>query len=183
MTGADTQWPRFQVFVQEKADSPHLDYGSVHAPDQEMALLNARDVFVRRPECINIWVVPADRIFAKTAEELELWRLESDDESGTGDSLESYQIFQKQRSAGTHQLVGQVEARSPQAALAAALEKFQDTSPFSWWVFPSRMILKSRAEDAESMFAPARDKQFRMATDFQTHSAMRRIMKRTEDKA
>jgi ring-1,2-phenylacetyl-CoA epoxidase subunit PaaB len=67
----DTQWPRYQVFLQEKQGEPHQDAGSVHAPDPEMALLNARDVFVRRPECVSLWVVEANRIYSRTAEGLK----------------------------------------------------------------------------------------------------------------
>lgn len=182
MAHQETQWPRFQVFVQEKPGTPHLNYGSVHAPDHEMALYNARDVFVRRPECFNIWVVPAEKIFTKTAEELEDWKPGMEAGAGQEDTLETYKVFQKQRSAGTHQLIGEVEASSPSAAMAAALEKYQDTKPFSWWVFPARLILQSEEEDVESMFAPAREKQFRMATDFHTHTAMRTLMKDTEGK-
>src|SRR5215510_1998522 len=66
----DTQWPRFIVFQQAKAGEPHQYAGSVHAPDAEMALMNARDVFVRRPACVSLWIVPAAMIFSKTAEEL-----------------------------------------------------------------------------------------------------------------
>jgi len=37
----DTQWHRFEVFVQEKAGEPHQNVGAVHAPDEEIALQNA----------------------------------------------------------------------------------------------------------------------------------------------
>ena len=67
----DTQWNRYQVFVQESEGKPHLDYGSVHAPDPELALLNARDVFARRPDCVSMWVVPVEAIYSNTAEELQ----------------------------------------------------------------------------------------------------------------
>ncbi len=67
---SDTQWNRYQVFVQESEGKPHLDYGSVHAPDPELALLNARDVFARRPDCVSMWIVPAEAIHVLTAENL-----------------------------------------------------------------------------------------------------------------
>lgn len=66
----DTQWPRFEVFQHNRPDGPHWNIGSVHAPDAEMALMNARDVFVRRPTCYSLWVVPAEAIFAMTDQEL-----------------------------------------------------------------------------------------------------------------
>ena len=36
--------------------------GSLHAPDAEMAVRNARDLYTRRGEGVSIWVVPADAI-------------------------------------------------------------------------------------------------------------------------
>ncbi len=67
----DTQWSRYQVFLQEKPGTPHQDMGSIHAPDREMALLNARDVFVRRPACVSLWIVPVQSIFSRTAQEIQ----------------------------------------------------------------------------------------------------------------
>jgi 1,2-phenylacetyl-CoA epoxidase PaaB subunit len=51
---SDTQLPRFQVFCKQAAPPGR---GSVHAPDSGLALLNA-EVFVRRPECSGLWVIP-----------------------------------------------------------------------------------------------------------------------------
>ncbi len=60
----DSQWPLWEVFVQTKAGSSHEHVGSVHAPDAELALQNARDVYARRPPVLSIWVVPAASITA-----------------------------------------------------------------------------------------------------------------------
>ncbi len=62
-TGAE--WPLWEVFVQEGTKgSPHEHAGSVHAPDGEMALQNARDVYARRGKLNSIWVVPSQEITA-----------------------------------------------------------------------------------------------------------------------
>lgn len=66
----DTQWKLWEVFTQEKSGAPHEHAGSVRAPDKEMALLNARDVYGRRNEAVNIWVVPAECIVASTPEDV-----------------------------------------------------------------------------------------------------------------
>ena len=60
----ETQWDLWEVFTQSKQGAPHEHAGSVHAPDAEMALQNARDVYSRRNEAISIWVVPAHEIAA-----------------------------------------------------------------------------------------------------------------------
>jgi ring-1,2-phenylacetyl-CoA epoxidase subunit PaaB len=174
----DTQWPRFQVFLQDRPGTPHQDVGSVHAPDAELALFNARDVFVRRPECTSLWVVPADAITSKTAQELDGWLNQSKEGQQEG-KREPYLVFTKSKSAGTQTYQGQVEASSPEQALRLALEQHPGIfSPFVWWVFPARLVLESDPAEAGSFFDPAKDKKFRLSTDFHTHSKMREIHKK-----
>jgi len=67
---SDNQWPLWEVFYQPETGKPHEHAGSVHAPDGELALQNARDVFTRRGEAINLWVVPAETIVASTPEDM-----------------------------------------------------------------------------------------------------------------
>ena len=61
---ADTQWPLWDVFTQPNKGEPFEHAGSVHAPDGELALQNARDVYARRGEAVNLWVVPTAAIVA-----------------------------------------------------------------------------------------------------------------------
>lgn len=68
--GADSQWPLWEVFAQEKQGAPHVHAGSLHATDAEHALQNARDVYSRRGEAISLWVVPAVTITASTPEDV-----------------------------------------------------------------------------------------------------------------
>ncbi len=65
-TKDDTQWPLWEVFVQSKTGEAHEHAGSLHAPDKEMALQNARDVYARRGSVVSLWVVPSDQIVATT---------------------------------------------------------------------------------------------------------------------
>jgi ring-1,2-phenylacetyl-CoA epoxidase subunit PaaB len=41
----------------------------VHAPDAQMALRNARDLYTRRQEGVSIWVVPSSAITASSPDE------------------------------------------------------------------------------------------------------------------
>ena len=68
-TAGDTQWPLWEVFVQPRDGAPHEHAGSVHATDAETALQNARDVYARRNEGRNLWVVPTASITASTPED------------------------------------------------------------------------------------------------------------------
>lgn len=65
----DTEWPLYEVFIRAKAGLSHRHAGSVHAPDDEMALDHARDVYTRRNEGISIWVVKSSAIKASDPQE------------------------------------------------------------------------------------------------------------------
>ncbi|MGL4637724.1 MAG: 1,2-phenylacetyl-CoA epoxidase subunit PaaB [Beijerinckiaceae bacterium] len=56
--------PVFEVFIRPKAGLSHKHVGSLHAPDEVMALQMARDVYTRRGEGVSIWVVPSKMITA-----------------------------------------------------------------------------------------------------------------------
>lgn len=175
---SDNQWPRFEVFLQDRAGRPHQNAGSVHAPDAEMALQNARDVFVRRPDCLSLWVAPATAIFARTAEELAAGDAGLDAPAGPDAPAETYYIFQKksQRRSMTYVThVGEVEARSPAQALQRALERFENEQVYVWWVCPASALTRSEDEAAESFFGPARDKQYRQPQAYRTFSQMQEI--------
>ena len=59
-------WPLYEVFVRGKRGLNHVHVGSLHAPDAEMALRNARDLYTRRNEGVSIWVVKADDVTASS---------------------------------------------------------------------------------------------------------------------
>jgi ring-1,2-phenylacetyl-CoA epoxidase subunit PaaB len=148
----------------------------VHAPDPELALLNARDVFVRRPECSALWVVPAEAIYSRTAEEIQSQGIRPEAGEATGEK--TFHIFCKRRSAGKQTLIGSIRAGTPLQALQAALAVYAPNQPaFCWWVIPEDSFTRSEPDEIDSLFAPARDKGFRLSTDFHTHSAMRAIKK------
>ena len=62
----DSQWPLWEVFVQEKTGEPHEHAGSLHAPDGALALQAARDVYARRGPVTSLWVVESEHIVATT---------------------------------------------------------------------------------------------------------------------
>ncbi len=178
----DTQWPRFMVFQQEGEGQPFLHDGTVHAPDIEMAMQNARDVFVRRPEAAALWVVPADDIYSQTREELGASSViarrpnESEaDEAISRADLQTFYVFAKFSEQAQCSHVGEVSAGSPQAAMHAAIEKFGGQDPLWWWVFPASKVLKSAKADAGPMFTPARDKTYKDQAEYPVVTMMRKI--------
>ena len=172
----DTQWPLYEVFEQESPGQPHRNAGSVHAPDAEMALQNARDVFVRRPDCASLWVVPAGQVLSCTVEQLAV-----DPPAlapASGDPDEAYEVFHKHNNRQSEAYVthlGHVEAASPLKALGLAQVRFPEPAALVWWVVPTRAITASQPADADSWFAPARDRPYRQPGYYHVLTQMRAI--------
>jgi ring-1,2-phenylacetyl-CoA epoxidase subunit PaaB len=172
---ADTQWPAYVVFQQKSSDKPHQHAGSVHAPDREMALMNARDVFVRRPPCVSLWVARASNVFARTRQQLEERPGVGDVVQGAAEESETYCVFTKISQKGSCGYIGDVRATSPEFALARAVLEFPNPEALWWWVIPERAIAKTEIDEQESLFEPATRKAFRHQSDFNTLTLMRQI--------
>ncbi|HET6467710.1 MAG TPA: 1,2-phenylacetyl-CoA epoxidase subunit PaaB [Geminicoccaceae bacterium] len=68
------QMPLWEVFIRARNGTAHRHCGSVHAPDADLALQAARDLFTRRGEGVSLWVVPSAAIVASDpAEKDELF--------------------------------------------------------------------------------------------------------------
>ena len=64
-----TEWPLWEIFIRGRHGMSHRHVGSLHAPDAEMAIKNARDVYTRRNEGVSIWAVRASDIAASSPSE------------------------------------------------------------------------------------------------------------------
>ena len=67
------EWPLFEVFVRAKRGLNHVHVGSLHAPDDEMAIDAARDLYTRRNEGVSIWVVRSDHVAASGPDDKEMF--------------------------------------------------------------------------------------------------------------
>ncbi len=166
----DTQLRRYEIFVLERPDRPPVHAGSVHASDDELALLNARDVFARRPDCLGLWAFRSEAMTSLTSE--SLGSLTPAD--GPAMVKEPYVVFGKLGPKGVHTFLGLVEA-------AGAAEAFEEgrkayaRDVVAWWVVPERFRLASRAEDAGPMFEPSKAKPFRDQAFYPVETMMRQL--------
>lgn len=168
----DTQWPRFEVFLQETPGGPYGHTGSVHAPDAEIAILNARDVFVRRPECSSLWVAPANAIRGGTAEQLAARGSSAEKVPGPATD---FLVFAKLEARGTLTHVGQVRAESEAEALREGARLAGTQAPLVLWVVPVDRVTASEADQADSLFTPALERPFRHQGFYPIHTALRRL--------
>jgi len=65
-THSSSEWPLWEIFIRGQHGLSHRHVGSLHAPDAEMAIKNARDGYTRRKEGVSIWAVPASAIAASS---------------------------------------------------------------------------------------------------------------------
>ncbi|MCO6495341.1 MAG: 1,2-phenylacetyl-CoA epoxidase subunit B [Bacteroidetes bacterium] len=70
------QWQTYEVFHQTKRGQQHQHVGCVHAPNAEMALLFAKEVYGRRGLCVNLWVAKSSNIFATDYEDADIFECE-----------------------------------------------------------------------------------------------------------
>lgn len=63
------EWPLWEIFIRSQHGLAHRHVGSLHAPDAEMAINNARDVYTRRNEGVSIWVVKSADIAASSPDD------------------------------------------------------------------------------------------------------------------
>ena len=63
------EWPLWEIFIRGQHGMSHRHVGSLHAPDAETAINNARDVYTRRNEGLSIWVVETAKISASSPSE------------------------------------------------------------------------------------------------------------------
>lgn len=163
---------RWEVFKQDTPKKAHQAVGSVHGADAEHALLNARHVFGRRPAAVSMWVVRADRIYSRTAEELV-----GDDVNLTAAAADdrgeptTYLVFRKsshRRSMTFVEHLADVDARSPHEALVAAMAKSADEEGLAWWVVAEGDVHRSDPDAAASWFEPARDKTYKQQSQYGT---------------
>lgn len=179
----DTQWPRFEVFQQRRPGGRYHNVGSVHAPDAEIALQNARDVFVRRPQTVQLWVVPVERILARTQEELEREPVSPQSEISAETPLKTFHVFQKtsqRRSMSYVSQTGAVQAATPTDALSRARAQYGEDMVYVWWIVPAEAVVSSDEGDAASMFQPAHEKVYRLPGAYHTRTLMREAIEEDE---
>jgi ring-1,2-phenylacetyl-CoA epoxidase subunit PaaB len=67
------QHPTYEVFHQERRGEHHVHVGSLHAPNDEIALILAKEQYGRRSRTVSIWVVPTAAIRTISVEDADIF--------------------------------------------------------------------------------------------------------------
>lgn len=67
------QFITYEVFHQKKKGKQHAHVGIVHAPNQEMAMVFAKEQYGRRGQSSGLWVVKSSEIFSTAEEDADIF--------------------------------------------------------------------------------------------------------------
>ncbi len=153
-------WPRWEAFVRQRGGLAHVHSESVHAVDAETALLNARDVYLRRVEGVSLWVVPAAAI--------SVWDSDNPVPSVASEPQDEpvlWEVFVRHRRGLAHVHAGSLYATSAADVISKACAVFVTRDEgVSVWVLPSATVHAADPVDAEALFSPFADKGYRYPT-------------------
>jgi len=173
------QLPTFEVFVQAKEGRPYQHEGIVHASDEEMAFLFAKEQFSRRYTCTGIWVVKTESINATAFTEAD--QSVYDDVISPADTVGdpiSYEIFHLLKRGKQHRHAGSVKATDPVAALYQAKNELAPQQPiYNVWIVPTDQLLMSD-EDSRQIWNTLPEKTFRDAISYKAGDKIKEFKSR-----
>ncbi len=156
-------WPRWEAFVRQNGGLSHVHSESVHAPDAETALLNARDTYLRRVEGVSLWVTPTDQVTRWESDApKEMPRDIAPGPSGL------WEVFVRHRRGLTHVHAGSMAATGPYDAIAKARRVYVTRDDgVSVWVVPASSVVATDPDQAKALFEPFADKDYRYPTYYE----------------
>lgn len=159
------QLPTYEVFVLLREGGKFQHEGIVHAPDNEMAFLFAKEQFSRRQMCAGIWTIETPNIFVSDYSENKISIYDSVEVSSTNGN-EAYKIFHMLKRGKQHKFAGSVMANSEEHALQIAKSELDVSKPvLNVWIAKASDFYESTEEDKE-MWNTLPEKTFREAIDY-----------------
>jgi ring-1,2-phenylacetyl-CoA epoxidase subunit PaaB len=156
-------WPRWEAFVRQNGGLAHVHSESVHAPDAETALLNARDTYLRRVEGVSLWVIPADK--------MSDWDSDNPNPAPkdiTAGPAALWEVFVRHRRGLAHVHAGSITATGPYDAVEKARPVYVTRDKgVNVWVAPAAYVNAADPTDAGALFEPFADKDYRYPTAYE----------------
>lgn len=173
------QFGTYEVFTQLKEDKPFLHTGNVHAPNEEMAFLFAKEQFSRRQTCTGLFVVDTRNVFVSPTTEgnQSVYELVPEDVE-SGSERELFEIFHLMKRGKQHEHIGSIEAASYEHALVMARPEFIQGNPvYNIWVVRNRDILFS-TDDDRIIWQTLPEKKFRDAIAYKASDKLKAYKER-----
>lgn len=168
------QFETYEAFVQVKDTKPFEHAGPVHAPNEEMAFLFAKEQYSRRGTfCNALCVIKTENIRSSDFTDNGVDIYDTIEATPSGDESESFELFHLMKRGKQHKYAGNVMARDYEDALAAAKTLYQTEKPvFNIWVVKSAHILASDDEDRD-IWETLKEKKYRDAIDYRAQDRIK----------
>lgn len=168
------QFETYEAFVQVKENKPFEHVGPVHAPNEEMAFLFAKEQYSRRGMfCIALCVIKTENIRASQFTDNKQDVYDTLNAEASGEETESFELFHLMKRGKQHKYAGNVMARDYEDALVAAKALYQSAKPvFNIWVVKSDDILATDEED-QDIWETLKEKQYREAIAYKAQDRIK----------
>ena len=170
------QLETYEVFLQKREGQPFRHEGIVHAPDEELAWIFAKEQFSRRQTCTGLWIVKTENIFVSELTEDEESVYDHYEEK-QGVQGNKYAIFHMLKRGKQHIYAGTVLADNEKEAISSAKAELSDKLVFNIWVVNEENILVSSEEDKE-MWLTVPEKTFREAFAYKASDKIKEYKQR-----
>lgn len=172
------QFETYEVFMQMKENRPYEHAGIVHAPNEDMAFLFAKEQYSRRFTCTGMWVVKTENVKITPYAEGDENVYDQVVAPGPGKGApETYDIFHLKKRGKQHVHVGAVHASSIEDALFRARSAWGESQVLNVWMVRTADMLFVDEEDRE-IWSTLPEKQHR---DIMSYKANDKIKKFKED--
>lgn len=161
------QFETYETFVQTKENKPYQHEGVIHAPNEDMAFLFAKEQFSRRGTCTGISVCKTENIIVSPTTDNGKNVYDEYEPHGTElHEYEKYEVFHLYRRGKQHQHIGQVEASSYDEAFNKSKAIYNnDKTVLNVWLVKTENILFID-ENYRDIWYTLSEKQFREATAY-----------------
>jgi len=170
------QLPTYEVFYQLKEGKPFEHVGIVHAPDEDLAFVFAKEKYSRRGNtCTGMFVLPTEAVFVTDfllGSDSVYDHLDSQAET-EGEEV-SYEIFHLKKRGKQHIHKGKVLASSFQSALRRSKEVYFENPCPNVWVAPTASVLFLSADD-KMIWNTLHEKKYRDAIAYKAGDKLARF--------
>ncbi|MCH7515346.1 MAG: phenylacetic acid degradation b [Bacteroidetes bacterium] len=161
------QLETYEVFIQPKVDKPFQHEGIVHATDQDMAFVFAKEQYSRRGTCSGIMIIKTADVFTTAFSDAGVSIYQKiKPASDPEDQKVNYEVFHLMKRGKQHTHVGIVRATSTEDAVFQAKMILDQGKPvFNVWVAKSDNIYISEVAYRD-IWDTLPEKTFREAIDY-----------------
>jgi len=161
----------YEVFVQPREGRPMIHEGIVHAFDEEMAFVFAKEQFGRRGTCIAMGIVRSDKVIVSEMRDggKNVYDSIHEPTASPSSELVNYEVFHLFKRGKQHTHAGLVKAGSVDEALYAAKQNLDPGNPakpvLNIWIVKTDDFYNTEEED-KFLWLTTPEKTFREAMDY-----------------